>query len=114
MNLESSIETINIWCPLSEEELDLVAELSASGFSADRICSVLKRNKRLFLRDFRTDGTPISDACKRGLYQAQAITDNVVLENAKKGNLTAKQIMDKRWEEQRIEDLRQKIFNSGE
>lgn len=88
-------ETITIWCPLNEAELTMVSELAAVGFSADKIAAVLERQKRLFLRDFRTDGTPISDAYKRGLFLAQSETDKATLENAKKGNLTAKQQMEK-------------------
>ena len=107
-----STETISIWCPISEEEAEHVSELASLGFSADKISSVLKKNKRLFLRDFRTEGTPVSDAYKRGLFLAQAETDKVTLENAKKGNLTAKQQMEKKWEEQRIENIKQEIFNT--
>lgn len=114
MNLESSIETINIWCPLTSEEIQRVIELAEVGNSADVIAVILEKNKRLFLRDFRTAGTHVFNAYHVGLLNAKEETDRVVLENAKKGNLTAKQIMDKRWEEQRIDDLRQKIFNSGE
>ena len=105
-------ETITIWCPLNESELEMVSELAAVGFSADKISAVLQRQKRLFLRDFRTDGTPISDAYKRGLFLAQSDTDKVTLENAKKGNLTAKQQMEKKWEEQRIENIKNEIFNT--
>lgn len=105
-------ETISIWCPLSEAELEMVSKLSSVGFSADKIAETLQRQKRLFLRDFRTDQTPISNAYKRGLYLAQSVTDEVILENAKKGNLTAKQQMEKKWEEQRIENIKNEIFNT--
>lgn len=105
-------ETITIWCPITDAEGEMIAELAAVGFSADKIASTLQRQKRLFLRDFRTDGTPISDAYKRGLYLAQSVTDQVILDNAKKGNLTAKQQMEKKWEEQRIENIKNEIFNT--
>ena len=38
--------------------------------------------------------------------------DEIELENAKKGNLTAKQQMEKKWEEQRIENIKQELFNT--
>ncbi len=105
-------ETISIWCPLSPEELQRVTELAAVGFSADKMALVLERQKRLFLRDFRVAGTPVNNAYHAGLLLAQELTDNVILENAKKGNLTAKQQMEKKWEEQRIENIKNEIFNT--
>lgn len=105
-------ETISIWCPISEAEAEMISELASVGFSADKISDTLQRQKRLFLRDFRTNGTPISNAYKKGLFLAQSETDKVILENAKKGNLTAKQQMEKKWEEQRIENIKNEIFNT--
>lgn len=111
-NLPTPQETISIWCPLTEAEQDYVAELASIGFSADKIAGILQRQTRLFLRDFRTAGTPVHDAYRRGLFLAQADTDKITLENAKKGNLTAKQQMEKKWEEQRIENMKQELFNT--
>ncbi len=111
-NLPTPQETVSIWCPLSAEEQDYVAELASVGFSADKIAVIIQKKKRLFLRDFRTAGTPVHDAYSRGLFLAQADTDKITLENAKKGNLTAKQQMEKKWEEQRIENIKQELFNT--
>lgn len=111
-NLPTATETISIWCPLTEEEQDYVAELASIGFSADKIAGILQRQTRLFMQDFRTAGTPVHDAYRRGLFLAQADTDKITLENAKKGNLTAKQQMEKKWEEQRIENIKQELFNT--
>ena len=111
-DVPTSKETISIWCPLTEAEKEMVAELAAVGFTAPKIADTIQRQKRLFLRDFRTDGTHVSDAYKRGLYLAQSETDKATLENAKKGNLTAKQQMEKKWEEQRIENIKNEIFNT--
>jgi hypothetical protein len=105
-------DVISIWCPLSQEELQMVEEMAAVGFSAEKICLVLQRKKRLFLRDYKTEGTPVNSAYNRGLMMAQMETDNVTLENAKKGNLTAKQQMEKKWEEQRIENIKNELFNT--
>lgn len=113
MNLEAlETETISNWCPLADEELEMVSELASLGYSADKVCLVLQRKKKLFLRDFRVEGTQINTAYNRGLLMAQADTDKATLENAKKGNLTAKQQMEKKWEEQRIENIKQELFNS--
>lgn len=112
MSLALNNEAISILCPLSDAEKEMVSELASVGFSADKIAIVLQRKKRHFLQDFRTDGTHVSEAYKVGLYLAQADTDKVTLENAKKGNLTAKQQMEKKWEEQRIENIKNEIFNT--
>lgn len=106
-------DTITIWCPLSEAELATVSELAAVGFYSNQICTVLQRSKRLFNRDFHTEGTPIHSAYNRGLLKEQYESDLAIAQNAKKGNLTAKQQMEKKYEEQRIENLRQKLFNNG-
>lgn len=112
MSLALNDETVQILCPLTDAEKDMVAELAEVGFSVEKIALILERKKRLFLRDFKTPGTHVADAYRRGLYKAQAETDKVTLENAKKGNLTAKQQMEKKWEEQRIENIKNEIFNT--
>lgn len=112
MSIALNNEAISILCPLTDAEKEMVAELASVGFSADKIATTLQRKKRHFLQDFRTDGTHVSEAYKAGLYLAQADTDKVTLENAKKGNLTAKQQMEKKWEEQRIENIKNEIFNT--
>lgn len=89
-----------------------MAELASVGFSADKIARIIQRKTRLFLRDFRTPGTHVHDAYSRGLFLAQADTDKKMLENARAGNTTAKQQMEKKWEEQRIENIKQELFNT--
>ncbi|MFC7345966.1 hypothetical protein ACFQO9_04445 [Chryseobacterium zhengzhouense] len=114
MNLENTNIPITIWCVLSPEQLSLVEELASVGKAAHIIADVIGANKRLFLRDFRTKGTPIFESYYRGLILSQAIVQKSVLENAKKGNLTASQVMNKIWEEQKLEEMKNEIFNNGD
>ncbi len=112
MNLENKNKVIPVWCPLSDEALEMIETLSAAGNSADRISDVLKTDKRLFLHDFKTSGTPIFDAYQRGLILNQTAVNTVTLENAKKGNLTAIQQINKIWEAQNLENIKNEIFNA--
>lgn len=114
MFLESPIETVTMWCPLEPAEADMVEKLSAEGFSADKIAVVLMKNKRLFLRDFRTPGTDVFKAYQKGILLADSAVSAVLLQNAQKGNLTAIQQLEKKREEQRVENLREKLFNSAD
>lgn len=46
MNLEAlQTEIISNWCPLADEELEMVSELASLGLSADKICLVLQRKR---------------------------------------------------------------------
>ncbi|KFF26852.1 hypothetical protein [Chryseobacterium vrystaatense] len=110
--LENKNKTIPVWCPLSDEALEMIEELSSAGNSADRIADVLKVNKRLFLHDFKTAGTPIFDSYQKGLILNQTSVNRITLENAKKGNLTAIQQINKIWEAQNLENIKNEIFNT--
>lgn len=92
----------------------MVEKLSSEGFSADKIAVVLEKNKRLFLRDFRTPGTDVFMAYQCGVLLADSAVSAVLLKNATSGNLTAIQQLEKKREEQRITDLREKLFNSAD
>jgi hypothetical protein len=110
--IENKNKSVSVWCPLSEEALEMIEMLSSAGNSADRIADVLKVDKRLFMHDFRTSGTPIFDAYQKGLILNQTAVNTVTLENAKKGNLTAIQQINKIWEAQNLENIKNEIFNA--
>lgn len=113
MNLESKSSTaVKSYVPLTDEEAEQVALFAAAGIYGYKIAEILQKNKRLFMLDFNREGTDIHTAYNRGLQEAKAVTNQVTLESAKKGNQTAKQIMEKIWEEQKLENLKQEIFNS--
>lgn len=114
MDLESTIETVTIWCVLSPEQIALVEELASVGKAAHVISDAVGATKRLFMRDFRTKNTPIFEAYNRGVILNQAQVQKTILENAKKGNLTAAQQMAKIWDEQKLEDMKNEIFNNGD
>lgn len=112
-NLENSFSTIvKSYVPLTEHESDQVAQLAAAGMYGYKIAEILQKDKRLFMLDFHREGTDIHSAYNRGLLEAKAVTNQVTLDNAQKGNITAKQMMEKIWEEQKLENLKHEIFNS--
>lgn len=114
MDLESTNETVTIWCVLSPEQLALVEELAAIGKAAHIIADAVGAKKRLFMRDFKTKSTPIFDAYYRGVILSQSQVQKAILETARKGNLTAAQQMAKIWDEQKLEDMKNEIFNNGD
>lgn len=97
---------------LTEEEVNMLMTLAAAGVFASKIADILQKDKRLFMMDWKRKGTPIFNAYYTGLERAKADVNAVTLNNAKNGNITASQRMDKIWEEQRLNDLKEDIFNS--
>ncbi len=113
MSLEKiSSPVVKSFVPLAHEEKETVTALAQAGTPIHKIADILQKNKRLVMMDFKKVGTDIRNAYDTGVEMATAQTNAVTLENAKKGNITAKQIMDKIWENQKIENLKQEIFNS--
>lgn len=113
MDLENSSSTIvKSYVPLTEAQQEQVALLAASGIYGYKIAEILQVSKRLFMLDFNREGTDAHTAFNRGLLEAKAVTNQITLQNAEKGNITAKQVMEKIWEEQKLENLKHEIFNS--
>ncbi len=97
---------------LADEELEELENLAAIGYSAEKCAMILEQDVRLFLRDYRTPGTPVHYHYRLGSLRAQADVNLKLLENARAGNLTAVQQYQKVMEEQRIENIKQEIFNT--
>lgn len=97
---------------LTQEEYDMCWDLASSGMDIVKIARVLEKDVRLFKRDWKRKGTPIYEAYYGGFLESKAAIDNVVKENAKNGNLTAIQQFDKRMEEQKLENLKEELFNT--
>ncbi|AZA93051.1 Uncharacterised protein [Chryseobacterium nakagawai] len=110
--LENKNKVIPVWCPLTVQQLKLVEKLSLAGNSADKIANALKVDMRLFMHDYKTIGTPIFDAYQRGVVLNQSIVHEATLKKAKRGNMTAIQQMNKIWEAQNLENLKNEIFNT--
>lgn len=112
MNNLDARPSVKMWCPLTEEQREMVVLLASTGTPAHKIADILGVNTRLFMRDFYVKGTDVFNAYHSGLEMQKAKHNEVTAFNAANGNLTARQIMDKVYEEQRREDLLQKIFNN--
>lgn len=105
-------KTITHCIILASEEVEMVENLAASGMDVVKIARALDKDVRLFKRDWKRKGTPIYEAYYRGSLLARADVDKVILENAKSGNLTAIQQYEKRLEEQKLENLKEELFNT--
>lgn len=113
MNLENKYSTtVKSYVPLTEDEKDYTSKLSESGIPAYKIAEILGKDKRLFLLDYKREGTDVFNAYYKGILLAKSTTNSVILEAAKKGNITAKQQMEKIWSQQETEDMIQEIFNT--
>ena len=113
MNSEKNYLQIAKPCvALGSEEIETIEHLASVGFCVTKIARVLGKDLRLFRRDFFNPGTPIYDAYQRGILLAKSTVDSVLLENAKKGNLTAMQQYYKILDETNFENIRQEIFNN--
>lgn len=97
---------------LTTDEYDMVWKLASSGMDVVKIARVLEKDLRLFKRDWKRKGTPIYEAYYGGSLEAKAAIDSVIMKNAKEGNLTAIQQYDKRIEEQKLENLKEELFNT--
>ncbi|GEM_PF-2050436 len=107
------IKRITTYCiVLTDEETEMVRDLAAAGFDIVKIARTLQKDVRLVKRDWKKKGTPIYEAYYAGALLARAEVDAVILENAKAGNLTAIQQYEKRLEEQKLENLKEELFNT--
>lgn len=113
MSLEENYSPyVKPFVALTDEEYDMVQRLAEAGIFAAKIADILQKDKRLFMMDWKRKGTHVFNAYYSGLEKAKADVNAKTLDNAKGGNLTAAQRMDKIWEEQRLNDLKEEIFNS--
>lgn len=108
-NIDSSITPCII---LNSDEYEMVWKLAASGSDIVKIAKVLEKDVRLFKRDWKRKGTPIYEAYYGGSLEARGAIDEAVKQSAIGGNLTAIQQYEKRIEEQKLENLKEELFNT--
>ncbi|KFC19383.1 hypothetical protein [Chryseobacterium sp. FH1] len=109
---EDLIPFVKPYIELSQEEFEKVMILAESGIFASRIAEILQKDKRLFMLDWKRNGTPVFLAYYKGLEKAKADVNAKLLKKARKGNVTAAQQMEKIWQEQKLNDIKEEIFNS--
>lgn len=95
---------------LTEEEYQMIEDLSAANFAPDRIAIILELNKRAFRSLYFDTSTEVYRRVQKGKTEAQANIAVQLKTSATKGNITAIQQFAKMQDQMRIDELRQKYF----
>ena len=112
MEENNIIPLVPMQVPLSEEEKQEVELFAGIGYTIQKIAILLEEDYQKLMIDYKNPHSHIYQAYQKGLLNSKAVVDAANLENAKKGNITAAQRMDKIWEEQKLENLKNEIFNT--
>ena len=98
----------------SEEELAQIEALSGAGYSPEKITMYLDVDKKKFLKEWKNKDTIVRYHYDRGLLLDSAAIAMKLAENAKGGNITAIQQLDKIQRAQRVENLKKKYLYGEE
>ena len=98
----------------SEEELAQIGALSGAGYSPEKIAMYLDVDKKKFLKEWKNKDTIVRYHYDRGLLLDSAAITMKLAENAKGGNITAIQQLDKIQRAQRVENLKKKYLYGEE
>ena len=112
MEENNIIPLVPMQVPLSEEEKQEVELFAGIGYTIQKIAILLEEDYQKLMIDYKNPHSHFYQAYQKGQLKAKADVDSANLENAKKGNITAAQRMDKIWEEQKLENLKNEIFNT--
>lgn len=87
---------------LSEEQLKKVVQLGCLGYDLDRCVNVVEPDdEAAFRREFRTDGSQVAKAYKKGADIAAFAIDSKLFELAKGGDLKALSMFEERQRKRR-------------
>lgn len=96
---------------LAELTLDETIEaLAAANYGPSDIALYIGHNRKSFLTEWNNPESKIRYHYNRGRLKASFEVDTNMQQNAAAGNITAAQIFYKRVEEQKVADLKHKIF----
>ena len=98
----------------SEEELQQIETLAGAGYSPEKIAMYLDVPKLKFLKEWKHPDTLVRYHYDRGLLVDSAAIAMKLAENAKGGNITAIQQLDKIQRAQRVENLKKKYLYGEE
>ncbi len=98
----------------SEEELAQIEALSGAGYSPEKIAMYLDVPKLKFIKEWKHPDTLVRYHYDRGLLLDSAAIAMKLAENAKGGNITAIQQLEKIQRTQRVENLKKQIYFSNE
>lgn len=95
---------------LSEEQFQTIEDLAACNYSPAQIATLLEVGEAVFAKMCFDPETEIYRRYQKGILQSSFEINQKLLENARKGNITAAQQFEKNREAVKIENLKQKFF----
>lgn len=96
---------------LSDEEFQVIEDMAACNYSPKQIADYLSVDSPAKFCEYCLDGSSeISRRYQKGVLQSQFEINQKLLENAKKGNITAAQQFEKNSEAVRVRNLIDKYF----
>lgn len=99
---------------LSQEDFEIIEDLSATNYGPDQIATYLSLDKLDFRKEWENPESKIRFHYDRGRLTADFEINQKLLENAKSGNITAAQIFEKNMERIAVENLKEQIYFGSE
>ncbi len=96
--------------PLTPEDYENIEQLSAANYSPRRIALYLQKNENFFVELWKDKTHKIRHHYERGQLIADYEINEKLLENAKKGNITAAQIFEKNKDANKVENLKEQML----
>lgn len=89
---------------------ETIEAMAAANYGPSDIALYIGHNKKSFLTEWNNPESKIRYHYNRGRLKAKFEVDHNMQQNAASGNITAAQIFYKQSEDQRVQDLKHKIF----
>lgn len=95
---------------LSDDQLEMVSELSAQNMLLKDIANQLNIDYRSFLKAWRIEDSEVRRAHNRGIKEQQILTNQALLTRLEKGDITAIQIHSRNEAIREFNDIKSEIF----
>lgn len=94
----------------TEEEYNVIEHLAACNYTPQRIATMLEVNRKAFAELCFDQSTEVYRRYQKGILQSEFEINQKLLENARKGNITATQQFIKNRNQVKVDNLREKYF----
>jgi len=95
---------------ISQEEYDQIESLSALNYSPEKIAIYLSFDKKEFMKEWKDATSLVRYHYDKGQLEVDVVINTKLLENAKSGNITAAQMIEKKQWENKIENWKKQIL----
>jgi len=97
----------------SKEQIEQIEDLAALNFTFKQVAMYLDIPIELFYTLYNEKDSELRYHFDRGQLLAKAHIDMSMLDSAKKGNITAQQLYDKRAKQNKLDEAKERIFRSS-